>query len=163
MFSIITAVSKNGVIGNDNCLLWHVPEDLKRFKELTMGKTIVMGRKTFESLPFVLPGRNHIVLTKNKNFHFIHNNVKVLNNIEDIISTYKDSSDEVFIIGGGEIYNLFLIHCQKLYITEILHEFNGDTYFPKINYFNWNLTYESEIFISNNINYKFINYEKKSI
>lgn len=159
MFSIIVAISKNRVIGKDNSLIWHIPEDLKRFKELTMGKTIVMGRKTFESLPCVLPGREHVVLTQNKQFTFTHDKVKIFNDVNEIISTYKDSEDEIFIIGGGEIYDMFLNHAKKLYVTEVLEEFQGDTYFPKINNEFFNLIFQSPIYTSStNLKFKFLEY-----
>lgn len=158
MFSIIVAVSKNGVIGKDNSLIWHIPEDLKRFKELTMGKKIVMGRKTFESLPCVLPNRQHIVLTRDKNYEFNHNQVEVVTDLNKIIDMYKDSDEEVFIIGGGEIYTMFLDYTKKLYITEVLKDFKGDTYFPKINTTDWTLVCKSPTYTNNNLDYRYLDY-----
>lgn len=155
MFSIIAAISKNNVIGKDNSLICNLPDDLKRFKELTMNKTIIMGRKTFESLPYVLPGREHIVITKNTNYKFIHKNVKIFNNVADVIHKFINSSQEVFIIGGGEIYSIFLDYCEKMYITEIMEEFQGDTYFPNILIKDWKIIYKSEILQYNKINFQF--------
>ena len=103
MLSIIVAVAENNVIGGDNKLLWHIPEDLKRFKAITSGNTIIMGRKTFESLPGVLTNRKHLVITRDENYSVDNANVEVIHSVDEIINNYKDSSVEAFIIGGGEI------------------------------------------------------------
>lgn len=161
MFSIIAAYSKNLIIGYNNSLIWNIPSDLKRFKSLTTGKTIIMGRKTFESLPNPLPNRFHIVLTKNPNNFKNQENVMFTNNLNEIISRFKDSKEENFIIGGGEIYKIFLEHTSKIYITEVLKEFNGDTYFPKIDYSLWKKDYESEVLEENNIKFRFKDFSLK--
>lgn len=161
MFSIIVAHSKNKIIGKDNKIPWHIPEDLKRFKELTTGKTIVMGRKTFESLPFVLPNRKHIILTKNKNFTYNNQNVEICYDINNIIQKYKNSEEEVFIIGGGEIYKQFLDTSTKLFITEVDINLDGDAFFPKIDYSNWDLIFQSDKNTSNELNYIYKDYIKK--
>lgn len=161
MFSIIVAKSINNIIGVNNSMPWNIPSDLKRFKELTMGKKILMGRKTFESLPCVLPGRTHLVLTTNKDFSYDHKDVIIYNDLEKLIKEYENSKEEVFIIGGGKIYSELLKYSSKLYITEVLKEFKGDTYFPEINYSNCIKTYESPIYEENNIEFKFLNYKKK--
>lgn len=161
MFSIIVAKSINNIIGINNSMPWNLPSDLKRFKELTIKKKILMGRKTFESLPCVLPERTHLVLTTNKDFSYDHNDVIVYNDLEKLIKEFKDSEEEVFIIGGGEIYSKLLKYSSKLYITEILKEFEGDTFFPNTNNSNWIKTYESCVYKENNIKFKFLNYTKK--
>lgn len=161
MFSIIVAHSKNKIIGKDNKIPWHIPEDLKRFKELTTGKTIVMGRKTFESLPFVLPNRKHIILTKNKDFTYNNPNVEICYDINNIIQKYKNSEEEVFIIGGGEIYKQFLDTSTKLFITEVDITLDGDAFFPKIDYSNWDLIFQSDKNTSNELNYIYKDYIKK--
>ena len=104
MISIIVAKAQNNIIGGNNKLLWHISDDLKRFKEITSGNIIIMGRKTFESLPGVLPNRKHIILTRDKNFSVDNENVEVIHNADQIINNYKNSPVEAFIIGGGEIY-----------------------------------------------------------
>ncbi len=162
MFSIIVAKSIDNIIGKEGSLPWNIPSDLKRFKEITIGKKILMGRKTFESLPFLLPKRTHLVLTKNKDFSYNNENVIIYNDLEKLIEEFKDSEEEVFIIGGGKIYSQFLGLSSKLYITEVLKEVSGDTYFPKINYSKWNITYESKVYEENNTKFKFVNYEVKS-
>lgn len=160
MFSIIVAKSINNIIGINNKMPWNIPSDLKRFKEITMGKKILMGRKTFESLPFILPYRTHLVLTRDKNFSCKNNSVIIYNDLKDVISDYKNSKEEVFVIGGGKIYSELLKHSSKFYITEVLKEFNGDTYFPNLNYEKLIKTYESCIYEENNIKFKFIDYKK---
>ena len=162
MISLIVAIAQNNVIGGDNKLLWHISDDLKRFKKITSGNTIVMGRKTFESLPEVLPNRKHIILTRDKNYTVDNPSVEVIHNINDIINNFKNSPVEVFIIGGGEIYNQFINSVDKIYLTKVFKNFEGDTTFPEIDYNNWNITFDSEIFTDekSNINYQFINLEK---
>lgn len=145
MLSIIVAIAKNNVIGNDNKLIWHISEDLKRFKEITSGKTIVMGRKTFESLPGVLPNRKHIILTRDKNFKVNSECVEIIYDFDELLNKYKNSDDEVFIIGGGEIYKQLLPYSNKLYLTKINKDFDGDTYFPQINYNDFKIDYESDV------------------
>lgn len=138
MLSIIVAVAKNNVIGKDNKLIWHLPADLKRFKELTTGKTIIMGRKTFESLGRVLPNRKHIVLTKNKSWKYDDSQVKVITSIDELEKEIKDE-EENFVIGGASIYKMLMPYANKMYITKIEEEFEGDTFFPDIDEKEWNI------------------------
>ncbi|MGL5151787.1 MAG: dihydrofolate reductase [Clostridium sp.] len=162
MISVIVAVASNGVIGGDNKLLWHVSEDLKRFKKLTSNHTIVMGRKTFESLPGILPNRHHVIITRDKNYSVDSDKVSIVHSIDELISKYKHCDEEVFIIGGGEIYNLILPVADKLYLTKILKNFEGDTTFPQINENEWKVTHSSEIFVNNkdDLKYQFVDYIK---
>lgn len=132
MLSCIVAVSKNNVIGKNNKLLWHIKEDLQYFKETTTNHTIIMGRKTFESLPGILPNRKHIVITRNKEFKVNNKNVEISNNIDLIVEKYKNSLNEAFIIGGGDIYEKTLPMCSKLYLTRIHKNFDGDVFFPQL-------------------------------
>ncbi|MCI9366526.1 MAG: dihydrofolate reductase [Clostridia bacterium] len=143
MLSIIVAIAKNNVIGKDNKLIWHLPEDLKRFKELTIGKTIIMGRKTFESLGRVLPNRKHIVLTQNREFKYDNPQVEVINDIEEI-KQYIEDKEENFVIGGATIYKMLMPYTNKMYITKIDKEFLGDTFFPEINKEEWKLAEEKK-------------------
>lgn len=162
MLSIIVAKASNNVIGGDNKLLWHISEDLKRFKEITSGHTIIMGRKTFESLPKVLPNRHHIVITRDTNFKVDSEAVTVINDISDVISKFKDTDEEVFIIGGGEIYKTLIPYTKKLYLTRVYKDFEGDTSFPVINYDEWKIVNKPEIKVNekDNLNYDFIDLEK---
>ena len=136
MLSIIVAVAKNNVIGKDNQLLWRLSNDLKNFKEITMGHTIIMGRKTFESLPKVLPGRKHIVLTRDKSFSVPNEMVEVFNSVTELLKSLSPEI-EYFVVGGGEIYKTLMPYCEKLYLTKVKEEFKGDTYFPKIDNSQW--------------------------
>ena len=138
MLSIIVAKAKNNAIGKDNQLLWHLSDDLKRFKTLTTGHTIIMGRKTFESLGRVLPNRKHIVLCNDAELNIDNENVEVLDNIEKL-RKYEESEEENFVIGGASIYKLLLPKVAKLYITKINQEFEGDVYFPEINEQEWKI------------------------
>ena len=124
MITLIAACSSNRVIGKDNRLIWHIPGDLKRFKEITSGHTILMGRKTFESIGKPLPNRKNIVLTRDKDWKA--EGVTTIIDIKDI----KD--EDLFIIGGGEIYRMFIDISDKIELTLIDKEFEGDTYFPNI-------------------------------
>ena len=132
MLSIIVAKAKNNIIGKENKLIWHIPDDLKRFKELTTGHNIIMGRKTFESLGRVLPNRKHIVFTQNPDFKIDDENVQVVHSMLEI-QEYIESKEENFVIGGAMIYNLLMPYVTKMYVTEIDKDFEGDTFFPRIN------------------------------
>lgn len=136
MVSIIVAKSKNNVIGNNNKLPWNISEDMKRFKELTTGNVVIMGRKTYESLPEQfrpLPNRLNIVITRNPDYK--PNGVMVYDDLQKAILK-AGTNKEIFIIGGGEIYKEGLKFADRLYITEVDGEFEGDTYFPEISS-NW--------------------------
>lgn len=162
MLSIIVAMSKNNVIGKDNQLIWHLPEDLKRFKALTTGKTIIMGRKTFESLGRILPNRKHVVLTKSTDFIVDDERVEIVHDIKEL-DKYIHSDEECFVIGGGLIYNQLMPKVEKLYITKINEEFQGDTYFPKIDESIWKIE-KQEKGIKNEDNpydYDYIDYIKR--
>lgn len=136
MLSIIVAVAKNNAIGIENGLLCKLPNDLKRFKEITIGHTIIMGRKTFESLPNILPSRHHIIITRNKFFKVQDDRVTVVHSIEDILSCLNDR-EEYFVVGGEEIYRKLLPYAEKLYLTIVDHKFEADSFFPEIDYSQW--------------------------
>lgn len=140
MISIIAAVSNNGVIGVDNKLPWDLPEDLKRFKELTTGNVVIMGRKTYESIGKPLPNRINIVITRNKDF-FVPDAI-VTNSLESALLKAGGDKD-IFIIGGGEIYKQSMGFADKLYITEVDMEVEGDTKFPTISD-QWSVTEENK-------------------
>lgn len=164
MLSAVVAIGNNNVIGGNNGLLWHLPADLKKFKEITMtgSKTMIMGRKTFESLPGVLPGRKHIVLTNNTDFHVDNENVKVVYSIE-ALKPYIESPEEYFVIGGGQIYKLLMPYTSKMYITRVYGDFEGDTYFPEWNEEEWEVVDEVEGIRDekNKLPHKLITYLKK--
>ena len=142
MISIVVAIASNNVIGKGNKLLWRLPSDLQHFKEITTGGTIIMGRKTFQSLPKVLPNRHHIVMTKDSDFIFEHDMVTIIHSIEELLPMINNIDS--FVIGGGEIYKALLPFCDKLYITKVGQEFEGDTFFPIINYDEWEQVFKQE-------------------
>ncbi len=131
MISIIAAIGKNRELGKDNRLLWSIPEDLKRFKALTQSHIVIMGRKTFESLPIKpLPHRINIVVTRNKNFYYP--NILIYNDLYEVIDKFKNQLEEVFIIGGQSIYQQAIEIVDKLYLTLIDKSFpEADAYFPE--------------------------------
>lgn len=138
MLSIIVAKASNNVIGKNNSLIWHLPEDLKRFKALTTGHTIIMGRRTFESLGRVLPNRKHVILCNDMEMDIKDENIEILEDIS-MIDKYINSEEENFIIGGATIYRLLMPYANKMYITEIDQEFEGDVSFPEINKEEWDI------------------------
>ena len=139
MLSIIVAVAKNNAIGKDNKLLWHIPDDLKRFKHLTTNKTIIMGRKTFESLNGVLPNRKHVILSRDKDFSVDNKSVEIAYDVEEL-KKYIESEEEHFVIGGAMIYKLLLPYVNKMYITKVDCEFEADTFFPNYDEKEWEIT-----------------------
>ena len=137
MITLIAAASENNILGKDNTLVWHLPNDFKRFKTLTTGHCIIMGRKTFESFPKPLPNRTHIVITRQNNYSIPHG-VCVVNTLEAALEIAKKDT-QPFIIGGGEIYKLALDIADKIELTRVHTIINGDTYFPEINPTDWKL------------------------
>lgn len=136
MITLIAAVGENNELGKDNTLVWHLPDDFKRFKALTTGHYIVMGRKTFESFPKPLPNRTHIVITRQKNY--APEGCIVVNSLEQALKI-TPPNEEIFIIGGGEIYNLAMPFAHKIQLTRVFATFDADTFFPEINQDDWEL------------------------
>ena len=132
--SIIVAASTNNVIGKDGGLPWRLPEDLKRFKEITMGKPMIMGRATWESIGRALPGRQNIVMTRQSDF--VATGCDVVATIQEALAIAGDAA-EVMIIGGGNLYQQFLPQTDRIYFTRILSSIEGDTYFPELNDCEW--------------------------
>ena len=163
MLSIIVAVAENNIIGGDNKLLWHIPEDLKRFKAITSGHSIVMGRKTFESLPGILPNRKHVIITRDKSYSVDNDNVEVIHSLSEVINKYKNSSEPAFIIGGGEIYKQLIHNVDNLLLTKVFKSFDGDTSFPQIDLNEFAVDFESEILTceKNGLQYQFIDLVRK--
>ena len=156
-YSIIAAIGKNRELGKDNDLIWHLPNDLKFFREVTSNHTIIMGRNTFESLPRMLPNRKHIVLTSRDG---LPSEVEVYRELKQILERYKDTEEEIFIIGGASIYTQFLEHSSKLYLTEIDAEEQASVYFPEFD----QQQYDREVLKENEdngISYKHVLYIKK--
>jgi len=154
-------VAENNAIGKDNQLLWHLSDDLKRFKSLTSGHHIIMGRKTFESFPKPLPNRTHVVITKQEDYKVPHG-IIVVNSLKEALYVAKEDN-QPFIIGGGEIYNQSLEVANKIELTRVHHNFEADTFFPKIDNSIWKET--SNVYHKkddkNEFDYSFISYIRK--
>ncbi len=136
---MIAAAAENNALGKDNDLVWHLPDDFKRFKELTSGHSIIMGRKTFESFPKLLPNRTHIIITRQKNYQ--PESCIVVNSIEKALEFIEEDED-AFIIGGGEIYKQSLPFTDVIELTRVHDSFEADTYFPELNQEEWQLVDE---------------------
>lgn len=161
MISIIVAVSENMGIGKNNELLWHIPDDLKRFKKLTIGKCVIMGKKTWESLPKrPLPGRKNIVLTDDPDELF--DSAFTAYSVEDALEK-SVNEEEIFIIGGGSVYSQFMPLADRLYITHIHKETDADIFFPRINPETWEVILKEESQTSGDppVPYTFVIYYRK--
>ena len=134
--SMIAAMGRNRVIGKDNDMPWHLPADLQHFKKTTLGSPIIMGRKTYDSIGRPLPGRLNIILSRNT--ELVIEGCSVVNSLEDAIGlAEKTNASEIFITGGAHLYNKFLENADRLYLTLIDEEYDGDTYFPDYTQFSW--------------------------
>jgi dihydrofolate reductase len=160
MISIIVAVSEDLGIGKNNELLWHLPEDMKRFKKLTMGNTIIMGKRTWESLPKrPLPGRKNVVITDIPDDRF--EEAVTGYSIEDALNKCKNDK-EIFIIGGGSIYRQFMLFADRLYITHVHKKTPADVFFPQIDPMIWNVIEKEEFKPEGDgIPYTYVIYERK--
>lgn len=139
MFTLIACIGRSNELGKDGDLIWHLPTDMKFFRETTSGHTIIMGRKTFDSLHGVLPNRHHVVLT-HADESFFPEDVEVLHSFVDVYTKYRDLDEEIFVIGGGEIYRLFFSYAEKMYLTQVNEiYFSADTHFPEIDIRNWDV------------------------
>ena len=139
MIIAIAAIGMNNELGKDNQLIWHLPNDFKRFKTLTTGHYIIMGRKTFESFPKPLPNRTHVIITRQKNY--TAENCIVVDSLKKAIAICPKDED-VYVIGGGEIYKQSIENIDKLEITRVYHSFEADTFFPEIDTAKWELVSE---------------------
>ena len=139
MITMIAAAAENNALGKDNDLVWHLPDDFKRFKRLTSGHHIIMGRKTFESFPKLLPDRTHVIITRKDDY--APDGTIVVNSLEEALRVSK-LDDQPFIIGGGEIYKLGMDVAERIELTRVHAEFEADTYFPKIDEEKWKVVKE---------------------
>ena len=138
MISIIVAVAGNGVIGSGNQMPWHISEDLRRFKAITTGHPVIMGRKTFESLGRPLPNRTNVVITRNPSY--VAEGAAVVGSLSEALDMFP-ADEEVFVIGGGEIYRQAMDVADRLYITRVAEPFEGDTTFPEVDENRWRVTW----------------------
>jgi len=148
--SILVAVAENGVIGREGQLPWHLSSDLRRFKRLTMGHAILMGRKTWESIGRPLPGRTSIVITRQANYQSGHDGVLVVKNLDEALAQARRSvaktdaeADEAFIIGGAQIYQMCLARADRLLVTRVHAQIEGDVHFPQVDWNAWQLLEET--------------------
>lgn len=159
--SIITAISQNYVIGKDNKLPWNIPQDLRRFRDLTKFHPVIMGRKTYESIGKPLPNRKNIVVTRDVNSFQIEKDVILLDNLTNSIEVAKEiDTDEIFIIGGSSIYKQSLGLVDRIYLTLIHKIYEGDSYFP--DYSEFDVVVEKETHTHNSINYTFYTLDRGS-
>ncbi|WP_185883075.1 dihydrofolate reductase [Blattabacterium cuenoti] len=154
---LIASVSKNGYIGKNNKLMWNIPNDLKRFKNLTIGETILMGRKTFDSIGKILPGRKNVILTRKIHKNNIKHHVQFISSIKCVKNI---PCKKLFVIGGGEIYTSLLKEANIIELTKIHKNFFGDTKFPKINMKKWKKIHELFYEENHTYNYSLIRFER---
>ncbi|MDX5345802.1 MAG: dihydrofolate reductase [Hymenobacteraceae bacterium] len=162
MIAIVVATAENNAIGKNNELLWHLPADLKHFKQLTTGHPIIMGRKTFESIGKPLPNRTSIIVTRQADYK--QENCVVVQDVKSALEKAQELDEQVFIIGGGEIYKEMLPFTDTIYLTKVHDTFDADTFFPELNPDNWQET-EREDFKPDEKNkyaYSFITLKRKS-
>jgi dihydrofolate reductase len=159
--SLIVAMSANRVIGRDNKMPWHLSADLKRFRAITMNSPILMGRKTFESIGKPLDGRTNLILSKNPDYQ--PDGCLVFDSLENALNAAKRFGDELFIIGGATLYEIALPLAQRLYLTNIETEFEGDTFFPELDWNDWNEIACEHIVDDEKVDftYRFLTLEKK--
>lgn len=162
LVSLIVALSENRVIGKDNDLMWRLSADLKRFKSLTTGHHIIMGRKTYESIGRPLPNRTNIIISRQKNYQ--QDNCIVVASLAEAIEV-GGADKEIFVIGGGEIYKQAIDLVDRMYITLVHDTYDGDTFFPEMDKAKWNLVSEEShcADAKNEVNYSFLNYQRKSL
>ena len=164
MITIIAAIAKNNALGKDNDLIWHLPADLKRFKKVTTGHHILMGRNTFESIGKPLPNRTTIIITRNKNY--FKEGCLIANSIEEAIEMVENK-DDIFIIGGAQIYKESIEKdlVDRLDITQVHHEFEADVFFPEIDLKIWKETAREDLEADekNKFDFSFVRYSKKTI
>ena len=164
--AVIVAVADNGVIGRNNSLPWHLPEDLRYFKRVTLGKPVVMGRKTFESIGRPLPGRANIVITRSHEWSV--DGVSVVNSLDDALRLAADiaaldGADELMVIGGAEIYTNAIPLAQRLYLTQVHADVEGDAWLPEIDWSRWREVSRERFAASedNPFDYSFVVFERK--
>ncbi|MBO5800258.1 MAG: dihydrofolate reductase [Paludibacteraceae bacterium] len=162
MISIIVACSENNVIGKDNGLIWRLSNDLKRFKALTTGHAIVMGRKTFESIGRPLPNRRNIILSKNLEYM---EGCEIMRSTDEVLELAKSTDGELFIIGGGQVYEQLLPFADKLYLTLVHTVAEGDTFFPALNRDEWTEVARESFKADekNEFDYEFVDYLRRKI
>lgn len=162
MIKILVAFDENRVIGKNNALIWHLPADLQRFKALTTGHVIIMGRKTYESIGRPLPNRTTIAISRQAEFN--PEGIIVVNSMDEAILKAKSiSREDIYIVGGAEIYQLSLVHADQIWVTQLHDIFDGDTYFPEIHTDTWEVVAHERGITDekNKFQYSFLTYQRK--
>lgn len=161
MLTLIAAAGENNELGKENDLVWHLPDDFRRFKKLTSGHHIIMGRKTFESFPQPLPNRTHVVITRKENYK--KEGIIVVHSLERAIE-FTEDDPQPFIIGGGEVYKMGIDLADKIELTRVHGSFEADTFFPEIDENNWELISEEYHPVDEEHNYAFtyLTYERRA-
>ena len=164
MYSYMLAVGENNELGVDGHLPWHLPSELGYFRKITIGHKIIMGRKTFITLPKVLDDRKHYVLTHDKSFKYDHPEVVICNDLEDVLKE-TDGEEEVFVIGGAEMFRLFMPYVKRIYITIVHSTFDADTYFFPVDWSGWDLleSWEGVVDKDNPLPHTYYVYERKEV
>ena len=162
--AMIAALARNGVIGRDNQMPWHLPEDLRYFKQVTLGKPVIMGRKTFESIGKPLPGRKNIVVSRNSAYRV--EGVTVVPTLDAALDLAMDEArvsggEEVMVMGGGEIYRQAMPRCDRLYLTEVDTEVEGDAVFPPVTWSQWQTFERRPLSCEGALRYRFAVYDRK--
>lgn len=159
--NLIAAVSNNWGIGKDGDLLFHIKEDMKFFKETTINNVVVMGRKTLESFPNGNPLRDRVNIVLTRNTEFKKDGTVTVNSVDELLEEIKKYDEEVFVIGGGEVYSLLLPYCNKAYITRVNAEKDADTFLLNLDAApEWSIISESEVFDNGKVTYQFVTYER---
>ncbi|HEY9200938.1 MAG TPA: type 3 dihydrofolate reductase [Gammaproteobacteria bacterium] len=162
IISMIAAMDENRLIGADNALPWHLPADFRHFKQVTMAKPIIMGRKTFESIGRPLPGRKNIVLTRGE---FSHEGVVPVSTIDEALreASQDTEADEVMIIGGANLYQQMIGKADKLYLTHVKTACDGDAWFPEVDMCEWEVVSQQSVLADENNNYDFdiVEYQRR--
>jgi dihydrofolate reductase len=159
VIALIAALARNRTIGAGNKMPWHIPDDLRRFKQLTTGHRVIMGRKTFESIGRPLPGRTNIIVTRSKSFAAA--GCTVVHTLEDAFAAAGPPDTVAFVIGGGDIYAQTLAHASKMYLTEIDAEIAGDAFFPQFKRDDWIETRRERRTADASLSYSFVDYDRK--
>ena len=157
--SIIVAVANDNVIGINNSMPWHLPEDLKRFRTLTTGHHIVMGRKTYESLGSLLAGRTTVIVTRNTDY--VVEGAIVAHSVEEALAVCTDD-EEVFLIGGAELYQQGIVHADKIYMTEVHADFEGDAFLPSFDLTQWDEDAREAHVAENGLSFSYVTYVRQS-
>ena len=163
MISLIAAAGEKNEIGKNGRMPWNLPGDLRHFKDLTLGKTMLMGRKTFQSLPGVLPKRQHIIVTRDADFCNPHPRVQVISDLTGALQRYEAAEEEIFVIGGGQIYEAAMPYASVIYLTRIHKNYDADAFFPEISPEQWMIADRGPSMEEQDTRYELITYRRREL